>query len=83
MKRPGRRPQLGARAAAGDTLACGWLGAILSASSVIARIERGDQFFYFKRQIIWAVLGVGVLIIAIRIPYRLYKKYSGLIFGYR
>jgi len=57
------------------------LGAILSASSVIARIERGDQFFYFKRQIIWVVLGVGVLIIAIRIPYLLYKKYSGLIFG--
>ncbi len=57
------------------------LGAILSASSVIARIERGDQFFYFKRQIIWAVLGVGVLILAIRIPYHLYKKYSGLLFG--
>ncbi|NND01227.1 MAG: putative lipid II flippase FtsW [Acidimicrobiia bacterium] len=57
------------------------LGAILSASSVIARIERGDQFFYFKRQIMWAVLGVGVLIIAIRIPYHLYKKYSGVIFG--
>ncbi len=57
------------------------LGAILSASSVIARIERGDQFFYFKRQIIWAVLGVGVLILAIRIPYHFYKKYSALIFA--
>lgn len=56
------------------------LGAILSASSVTARIELGDQFFYFKRQIIWAVMGVGVLIVAIRIPYQLYKKYSGLIF---
>jgi len=57
------------------------LGAVLSASSVIARIEREDQFFYFKRQIMWAVLGVGVLIIATRIPYRLYKKYSAVIFG--
>jgi len=57
------------------------LGAILSASSVIARIERGDQFFYFKRQIMWALLGVGVLILAIRIPYHLYKRYSGLIFA--
>ncbi|MCP3975358.1 MAG: putative lipid II flippase FtsW [bacterium] len=57
------------------------LGAILSASSVIARFEHGDQFFYFKRQVIWAVLGVGVLVVASRIPYRLYKRYSGLIFG--
>lgn len=57
------------------------LGAVLSASSVIARIERGDQFFYFKRQIIWAILGVGVLILAIRIPYHLYKKYSALLFA--
>lgn len=57
------------------------LGAILSASSVIARIERGDQFFYFKRQVVWAILGIGVLVLAIRIPYHLYKRYSGLIFA--
>ena len=56
------------------------LGAILSASSVIARIERGDQFFYFKRQVVWALLGVGVLIIAARIPYRLYKKWAPALF---
>lgn len=55
------------------------LGALLSASSVIGRLEQGDQFFYFKRQILWAVLGVGVLILTIRIPYRLYKKYSTLL----
>jgi cell division protein FtsW len=57
------------------------LGAILSASSVIARIEQGDQFFYFKRQVMYAVLGLGVLITATRIPYRLYKRFSGLIFA--
>ena len=57
------------------------LGAILSASSVIARIEQGDQFFYFKRQVVYAVLGLGVLIVATRIPYRLYKRFSGLIFA--
>lgn len=55
------------------------LGAVLSASSVIARIDKGDQFFYFRRQVVYAVLGIGVLIVATRIPYRLYKRYSGLI----
>jgi len=55
------------------------LGAVLSASSVIARLDQGDQFFYFKRQVVWAVLGVGVLIVAIRVPYRLYKKYAAVI----
>ncbi len=57
------------------------LGAVLSASSVIARLERGDQFFYFKRQVVYAVLGIGVLILGARIPYRLYKRFSGLIFA--
>lgn len=57
------------------------LGAILSASSVIARIQEGDPFFYFRRQVMYAVIGLGVLIVATRIPYRLYKRFSGLIFA--
>ncbi len=57
------------------------LGAILSASSVVARLERGDQFFYFKRQVVYAVLGIGALVLGARIPYRLYKRFSGLIFA--
>ncbi len=38
------------------------LGALLSASSVLALRETGDSLYYFKRQLMW--LGVGILALA-------------------
>jgi cell division protein FtsW len=51
------------------------LGALLSASSVLA-IREGytDNLYYFKRQVLFAAIGVGFLIVGARIPYDWYRK---------
>ncbi|MEX0826599.1 MAG: putative lipid II flippase FtsW [Acidimicrobiia bacterium] len=50
------------------------LGAILSASSVVGLRETGDGLFYFKRQIVWLVVGVVAMVVAAFIPLRWWKK---------
>lgn len=51
------------------------LGALLSASSVLA-IREGydDNLFYFKRQVLFAGLGLFCLVLGARIPYRWYQR---------
>ena len=51
------------------------LGALLSASSVLAiREGKVDNLFYFKRQVIWSVAGLALLLLGARIPYRWYQR---------
>ncbi len=50
------------------------LGAIRSASSVVALELYGDGWAYFKKQALWVGIGVVVAIIASRVPYRVYRK---------
>jgi cell division protein FtsW len=50
------------------------LGATQSASSTIALDDAQDRFFYFKRQLLGVGLGTIALLVASRIPYRLYRK---------
>lgn len=50
------------------TLALG-LVMVFSASSYAALITFGDPAYYFKRQLIWALLGLGGLVAASRYPY--------------
>jgi cell division protein FtsW len=58
------------------------LGALLSASSVLAiREGKVDNLFYFKRQVLFAGIGLGCLIAGARIPYRWYQKAAVPIFG--
>lgn len=55
---------------------------ILSASSIMAfeRFESG--FFFFRRQALYAIVGVAVLALAVRTPYRLWQRYAHvLMFG--
>ena len=52
------------------------LGAILSAASPLSLSEGTDRLFYFKRQLIWAGIGVGALLVTARIDYSRYKKYA-------
>ncbi len=49
------------------------LGTLLSASSVTSIRETGDSLYYFKRQALWAILGVVALLVVARIPYRTYQ----------
>jgi cell division protein FtsW len=56
------------------------LGAILSASSVIALRETGDGLYFFKRQILWAVVGALALSATSRIRYQAYGRWALPIF---
>jgi cell division protein FtsW len=53
---------------------------VYSASSPKALIEFGDPLYFFKRQLIWAVLGFIIMIILMNIDYHIWKKHSTLIY---
>jgi cell division protein FtsW len=55
---------------------------VLSASSVSAFAEYGSSFLFFKRQLLYAVIGSVALLCASRLPYRVWQRawvplYSG------
>ncbi len=49
---------------------------ILSASSHTALEVKGSSWYWFRRQIIWLILGYGVLIVTLRVDYHYWKKIS-------
>lgn len=52
------------------------LGAMLSASSVVAIRDTGDHLFYFKRQLMWVGLGLAAFVVTVRIPYRMWGRWA-------
>lgn len=56
------------------------LGALLSASSVLAIREGWDNLYYFKRQAIFSGIGLVALVVGARIPYRFYQRAAWPIF---
>lgn len=50
------------------------LGAVLSASSVVAIRDGLDQYAIFRKQLVFVGAGIVVMIITARIPYRWYAK---------
>lgn len=50
------------------------LGATMSASSTVGLDQASDRFHFFKRQLVGAGLGVVVLLVACRVPYRAYRR---------
>jgi len=57
------------------------LGALLSASSVVGIRQTGDHLFFFKRQVLFAGLGLVAFFVAAKIPYRVYSKLAIPILG--
>ena len=57
------------------------LGALLSASSVLAIREGWDKLYYFKRQAIFAAIGLVALVVGARVPYRFYQRAAVPIYG--
>ena len=57
------------------------LGALMSASSVVALRQTGDHLFFFKRQAMFAGIGLVVFAAATKIPYRWYARYAVLFLG--
>jgi cell division protein FtsW len=81
-RRPARavRPLLGAGstywlllAVVGTLLTIGVV-MVLSASSVFAYARTGDSYSYFKRQLLWVVAGLAVMLVASRVDYRRWRR---------
>lgn len=53
---------------------------IFSASSPSAFTKYGNSFYFVGKQMIWAILGIGVMIFCANIDYRIYKKWAVPIF---
>ena len=54
---------------------------VLSASSVSAFAEYGSSFLFFKRQLMYAVMGSAALLAAARLPYRVWQRAWVPLFG--
>jgi cell division protein FtsW len=50
------------------------LAMVLSAGSISAVEGYGSSFWYFNRQVIYAVAGIAALVVAARLPYAVWKK---------
>ena len=54
------------------------LGMVFSASHEIARAKFGDAFFFVKRQMVRAIIGVVLLLVASQIDYRQWRRFARL-----
>jgi cell division protein FtsW len=52
---------------------------VYSASQIVAYTDFGDSAFYFKRQLIFAAIGLLMMVITMNIPYPVYKKWVPVI----
>lgn len=57
-------------------LTCFGVVMVYSASSVMATKKFHDGFYFLKRQGIYALLGFGVMVLAMRIDYRQWREYA-------
>lgn len=49
---------------------------VFSASSATAHYQYGDAYYFIKRQFIWSLIGIGVMFLISRIPYKIFFKYT-------
>ena len=54
---------------------------MFSASYPVAYYELGDSYYYLKRQLIFAVIGLAVMIAVSYVDYHYYHRFSALILG--
>ena len=52
---------------------------VYSSSAVLALREYGDAFYYLKRQLLFAALGIGMMIVMAGIDYRVLKKHASVL----
>ncbi len=58
-------------------LLCFGLIMCFSASAPSAQTYMGDSYYYLRKQLMWAVLGLVAMGITMNIPYKIWKKYTG------
>ncbi|AJY76368.1 stage V sporulation protein E [Paenibacillus beijingensis] len=51
---------------------------VYSASAVLAFHDYGDKFYYVKRQLLFASLGIGAMIFTMNLDYWIWRKWAGL-----
>ncbi|HEX8099281.1 MAG TPA: putative lipid II flippase FtsW [Actinomycetota bacterium] len=71
-----QRRVLGTLAVSASALMLIGLVMVLSASSVTAFAEYGSSFLFFKRQLLYALLGTGGAIVASRVRHQLWQRIS-------
>jgi cell division protein FtsW len=49
---------------------------ILSASSVAALSDYGSSWYFFNRQLMWAVVGLAAFLVSARMDYRLWRRFA-------
>ncbi len=52
---------------------------VFSASYPSANYKYGDGLYFIRKQALWAVVGIGAMIVTMKIDYRKYKKYAFMI----
>ncbi len=57
-------------------LLCIGLVMVYSASSFLAARDYGDASYFFQKQFVWALLGVVVMLVTMRIDYRQWRRFS-------
>lgn len=57
-------------------LLCIGLVMVYSASSFLAERDYGDASYFFQKQLIWALLGMVVMLVTMRIDYRQWRRVS-------
>lgn len=63
------------------TLLAFGLVVLYSASYVRGIYERGDSFHYIKDQLIFAVIGLAIMLFVQKLDYHIYRKYAFLLLG--
>lgn len=61
-------------------LMCFGLVMLFSASSYGAMVKHGDAMYYFRRQLIFCVLGFGILYLVLKFDYHIYSIFARRIF---
>ncbi len=49
---------------------------VYSSSTILAMNVYGDSYIFIKRQLLWALLGFGALMVAAQTPYEIYRRYA-------
>src|SRR5262245_62299128 len=52
---------------------------ILSASSVAALSDYGSSWYFFNRQLVWAIVGVAAFVFAARFDYRKWQRFAPML----
>lgn len=54
---------------------------VYSSSSIVALQRNHDGYFFLKRQLLFASVGVCLMLVVSKIDYRIYQKYAALLLG--